>query len=115
MAFVRLWKCLDLNFLRYRGHSPITTVWVGTNGNQWWCAGSFEQEKKLYVDPTQPLGRFLPQLHSIAEPPDGCLLDVFGQPMPPCIIMEKGEAMDVWVDKSGEDMDMFTGLSLIHI
>ena len=66
------------------------------------------------MDPTQPLGRFLPQLHSIAEPPDGCLLDVFGQPMPPCIIMEKGEAMDVWVDKSGEDMDMFTGLQACY-
>ena len=31
------------------------------------AAGAFEQGRRLYVDDSQPLGKFLPQLHSIAQ------------------------------------------------
>ena len=64
------------------------------------------------MDPEQPLGRFLPQLYDIAEG-EGALQDVHGSPMPPCIIMEKGEALDVWIDNSGEKIDLFTGLQVL--
>ena len=75
-------------------------------------AGAFRQEKGLYVDASQPLGRFLPQLHSIAEGEASGLRDASGALMPPCIIMEKGEALDVWIANSGDNIDLFTGLQV---
>ena len=77
-------------------------------------AGAFRQEKTLYEDPNQPLGKFLPQLHSIAEGEASGLRDARGALMPPCIIMEKGEALDVWIDNSGDAIDLFTGLQVCH-
>ena len=77
------------------------------------CAtGAFNQEKALYVDASLPLGKFLPQLHSIAEGEASGLRDCSGTLMPPCIIMEKGEALDVWIANSGDKIDLFTGLQV---
>ena len=59
------------------------------------------------MDPTQPLGKFLPQLHSIAEGEASGLRDARG-----CIIMEKGEALDVWIENSGDAIDLFAGLQV---
>jgi hypothetical protein len=75
---------------------------------------AFIQEKKLYTDPSIPLGKFLPQLHLIAEGEDS-LVDVEGNPMPPCIVMEKGESLDTWAESSGFKLDMFTGLQVLFI
>ena len=58
------------------------------------------------------MGRFLPQMFRIAEGPDTGFRDVEGGLMPPCIVMEKGEALDVWIENSGEKIDMFTGLQV---
>ena len=74
--------------------------------------GAFNQEKSLYVDASQPLGKFLPQLHAIAEGEESGLRDAHGTLMPPCIIMEKGEALDVWIENSGDSIDLFTGLQV---
>ena len=76
------------------------------------AAGAFRQEKELYEDGSQPLGRFLPQLHSVLEGEEGGLRDHRGALMPPCIMMEKGEALDTWIDSSGDCMDLFTGLQV---
>ena len=76
------------------------------------AAGAFNQEKELYVDANQPLGRFLPQLHSIAEGEASGLRDASGTLMPPGIVMEKGETLDVWIAKSGDKIDLFTGLQV---
>ena len=75
-------------------------------------SAAFNQEKALYVDSSQPLGKFLPQLHSIAEGEGSGLRDASGALMPPCIIMEKGEALDVWIESSGDEIDLFTGLQV---
>ena len=75
-------------------------------------AAAFNQEKSLYVDAKQPLGRFLPQLHSIAEGETSGLRDACGALMPPCIIMEKGEALDVWIQNSGDKIGLFAGLEV---
>ena len=75
-----------------------------------WHAGAFRQERRLYTDPGQPLGRFLPQMLRVAEGADSGLRDAQGAVMAPCIVMEKGEALDVWIQNSGEKIDMFTGL-----
>jgi hypothetical protein len=64
------------------------------------------------VDPNQPLGRFLPQMQLVAVGEECGLRDSAGKILPPCIVMEKGEALDVWVDNSGEEMDVFTGLQV---
>ena len=64
------------------------------------------------MDASQPLGKFLPQLHSILEDDAVGLKDANGTQMPPCIIMEKGEALDIWIEKSGDNMDLFAGLQV---
>ena len=76
------------------------------------AAAAFNQEKSLYVDTNQPLGKLLPQLHSVAEGEASGLRDASGPLMPPCIIMEKGEALDVWIENSGEKIDLFSGLQV---
>lgn len=73
---------------------------------------AFEQEKKLYVDPNLPLGRFLPNLRMVVDSPEGGFVDGRGNPMPPCIVMEKGEALDVWVKRGESGIDMVTGVQV---
>ena len=75
---------------------------------------AFLQEKGMYLAPNQPLGAFLPQLHTIIEPSsaEGPILDSAGNALPPCIVMEKGEALDLWTKSSGEGLDMVTGLQV---
>ena len=70
-------------------------------------SGAFKRERDLYLDPTQPLGRFLPQLHNILEGEECGLRDNRGGLMPPCIIMEKGEALDTWIDSSSASIEVF--------
>lgn len=74
---------------------------------------AFLQEKKLYLDPSTPLGKFLPQLHTIAEG-ENALVDAQGNEMPSCIVMEKGESLDTWAESSGFKLDMFTGLQVLR-
>ena len=85
--------------------------WGSRSGSQQnVCVGACKQESSLYTDPKQPLGRFLPQMLRIAEGAHSGLRDAQGAIMAPCIVMEKGEALDVWIENSGETIDMFTGL-----
>ena len=67
--------------------------------------GAFHQEKGMYLEPNQPLGGFLPQLRTIIEPssPEGLILDRFGNPLPPCIVMEAGESLDLWSARNAPD------------
>jgi hypothetical protein len=70
---------------------------------------AFLQEKNLYLHPEGPLGHCLPQLHCIVEETSGTLVDGRGNALPSCIIMEKGEALQLWTN-SGDAMDMITSL-----
>lgn len=38
------------------------------------------------------------------------MVDAYGGAMPPCIVMEKGESLDVWAASTGDGLDMVTGL-----
>ena len=69
----------------------------------------------MYLEPDQPLGAFLPQLRTIVEPsnPTGLILDKYGNALPPCIVMEKGEALDIWAKSTGDGLDMITGLQVL--
>ena len=74
---------------------------------------AFEQEARLYEDPEQPLGRFLPELRCILDKSRGNELhDRTGTPLPPCIVMEKGEALDLFTARSEDGLDMVTGLQV---
>ena len=74
---------------------------------------AFTQEKSLYTDPSNPLGKFLPQLFEIAEG-ENAVRDVEGAPLPQCILMEKGESLDTWAQASGFKLDMVTGLQVLN-
>lgn len=45
----------------------------------------------------------------------GQLTDAHGDPLPPCIVMEKGESLDVWAATSGDGLDMVTGLQVLFL
>lgn len=73
---------------------------------------AFEHELALYADNTKPLGAFLPEVHSIIDPSKTTFLDAAGVPLPPCIIMEKGESLDKWAASCTDGLDMVTGLQV---
>ena len=71
---------------------------------------AFEHELSLYMDGTRPLGAFLPEVHSIVDPMETQFVDAAGVPLPPCIVMEKGESLDKWAASCSDGLDMVTGL-----
>jgi len=78
---------------------------------------AFGDEVKLYTDQGNPLGHFLPQLRNVvgAVGHGAPVVDAHGQPLPPCIVMEKGESLDVWMKRNRDGMDMVTGLQVCRI
>ena len=45
---------------------------------------------------------------------DACsFLDGAGRPMPPCIVMERGESLDMWARRNNRDMDQFTCMQVL--
>lgn len=75
---------------------------------------TFQDEAALYTDKSSPLGPFLPRLRNIAgaEGYDPAVLDREGHALPPCIVMEKGESLDVWMLRNRGGVDMVTGLQV---
>lgn len=59
-------------------------------------AAAFHAEVTLYADAGNPLGAFLPRLRALLDNTDGRFRDPHGHKMPPSIIMEKGESLDMW-------------------
>lgn len=52
-------------------------------------------------------------MHKIIDDQQGDMLkDYRGDALPACILMEKGEALDVWTARSGHPLDMVTGLQV---
>lgn len=76
---------------------------------------SFAQERDLYMDRSNPLGQFLPELRMIVDGKSGVyIMDAFNRQLPPCIVMEKGEPLDMWIENTGS-LDMVTCLQVcIH-
>jgi hypothetical protein len=73
---------------------------------------AFLDEVKLYQDRDRPLGRFLPEVHRIINCPAEGFTDAHGVPLPPCIVMEKGESLDHWAARGGDGVDRVTGLQV---
>jgi hypothetical protein len=71
---------------------------------------AFELEKSLYLDAAQPLGRYLPAMRCIVDSPHEGFVDATGIPMPPCIVMERGESLPVWAAKHPAGVDLPSAL-----
>jgi hypothetical protein len=50
------------------------------------------------------------QVRNIVDNSDGAFVDGHGAPMSPCIVMEKGESLDLWSARTDDGVDMITGL-----
>lgn len=69
---------------------------------------AFQQEAEQYSNPENPLRKFLPPLHSVMDNADGTLVDAQGNPLPPCIVMERGESLDIWSRGTKFKMEIHT-------
>jgi hypothetical protein len=69
---------------------------------------AFHDESEQYTNKDNPLIDFLPRLHALVQNSDGQFKDAFGHTMPACIVMERGESLDKWVQRNQRDMDIFT-------
>ena len=47
-------------------------------------------------------------LQAVVSNEDGALRDSHGNALPPCIVMEKGESLDLWMKRNRRAMDPFT-------
>lgn len=63
---------------------------------------AFEAERRIYSD--SPLGKLLPQLDDVCDNRSGALQDVDGRPLPPFVVMERGESLDEWARRRKPDM-----------
>lgn len=43
------------------------------------------------------------QLRAIVDNKDGSVVDPQGYPLPPCIVMERGESLDMWSERAKPD------------
>jgi hypothetical protein len=43
------------------------------------------------------------QLRNVEDNLAKSVVDAYGSPLPPCIVMERGEAMDIWVARARPD------------
>jgi hypothetical protein len=67
---------------------------------------AFKAESSQYANSL--LLRLLPKLHAIIDNSDATFKDAFGRKLPPCIVMERGGSLDLWVQRNKQAMDMFT-------
>lgn len=63
---------------------------------------AFEAEAQLYLHES-PLKQFMPHVRAMHDNADKQLVDLRGVPLPPCIVMEKGESLDIFCDRSKPD------------
>lgn len=54
--------------------------------------------------------QFLPQVETVCDGSAGGLEDPQGRPLPPCIVLEKGESLHDWSDRA--EPDLFTSLAV---
>ena len=75
---------------------------------------TFQQEAALYEDASRPFRKLLPACRSIVANDDGLFVDGHGCPMPPCIVVERGESLDLWAQRSTQGIDPFTCMQVHH-
>eukprot|EP00892_Ulva_mutabilis_P006547 jgi/Ulvmu1/4264/UM194_0004.1 len=55
--------------------------------------------------------KFLPQVEAVCDEGADGLVDARGRPLPPCIVMEKGESLQDWSNRA--EPDLFTALAVL--
>ena len=74
--------------------------------------GAFDAESAMYgrdahsahsAQHAPALAQFLPQLRNVEPNTDGRHVDTCGHPLPPCIVMERGESLDIWAARAQPD------------
>ena len=73
----------------------------------------FREELVQYTDAASPLRHFLPAVHAVVDNCDDTLRDGNGYPLPSCIVMEKGESLDIWRKRSVRGLDTFTCMQVL--
>jgi hypothetical protein len=73
---------------------------------------AFADEAAVYEDASSPLARLLPRVHAILGNEDGSHSDSAGEPLPPCIIMECGESLNLWSRRNRGGLDHMTALQV---
>ena len=75
---------------------------------------AFDTEAAIYttgIGPDAPnLSHFLPQVRHVLPNDDQSLKDRSGHPLPPCIVMERGEGLDVWLGRARTDRPLAFGV-----
>lgn len=71
-------------------------------------ADAFRQEAVHYRDASSPFRKLLPPCRSIVANHDELFVDGHGRAMPPCIVVERGESLDMWMQRSKQGIDPFT-------
>lgn len=74
---------------------------------------AFQQEAVHYQDVSSPFRTLLPPCRSIVANSDGLFVDGFGRAMPPCIVVERGESLDMWMQRSKQGIDPFTCMQVL--
>jgi serine/threonine protein kinase len=74
---------------------------------------AFDAESSQYTNQASPLRQFLPRLHAVVDNSDGTLEDAHGHNLPPCIVTERGESLNLWVRRNRRAMDMFTCMQVL--
>ena len=55
-------------------------------------------------------GRFLPHVEAVCDSAEAGLVDPRKEPLPPCIVMERGESLQEWCGRA--ELDRFTCLAV---
>jgi hypothetical protein len=74
---------------------------------------SFDVEKVMYAEKT--LKEFLPQPAAICDNESGEAVDARGTPLPPFIVMEKGESLDEWSQRRKPSVFAATPVSSLSL
>jgi hypothetical protein len=74
---------------------------------------AFMDEAALYRDDKHnPLQSMLPAVRDIIDNREGRFTDAQGEALPPCIVMEKGEALNIWSRRNKGGLDHMTALQV---
>ena len=65
---------------------------------------AFDAEEALYRHTT--LGTFLPQVIASVPETAGSIRDPWGRALPACMVMERGESLDLWMERAQPDKYM---------
>lgn len=76
---------------------------------------AFAAERHLYE--SRVLGPLLPKIEDVYDPTGapGRLLDRNGQPLPPCMVMERGESLNEWSRRAKPDVFQSVAVCPSHL